>query len=138
MKTWNNPQNHFDIMKGLMSQALDDFFSDTIPHISFAPGDFRPAADILESATDLTVVLELPGISKANFSVTIENEILIVSGRRRLPPVGQNAKILLKEIGIGRFLRKFRLGIRIDEDNIEAKLKDGLLTIKLPKARKDS
>ena len=136
MKTWDFERSHFGLMRGMMLHALDDFFSDAFPTASLISGDFRPAADICESSSTVTVVLEIPGVARDDIQVSYEDNFLIVTGIRQVP-TECNARIHLKEIGTGRFQRKFRIGAGVDVDKIDAELRDGLLVIKLPKTHQD-
>jgi HSP20 family molecular chaperone IbpA len=95
---------------------------------------FVPTTDIYESDQALTLVMEMPGVDKSNIDVGVENEVLTVAGRvdfskyEKLQPV-------YTEYMIGHYRRSFSLSpSRIDQDEIRAETKDGVLTLTLPKA----
>jgi HSP20 family protein len=94
---------------------------------------FLPASDIFEGENDLTVVLEMPGVEKNNVDIRVEDGMLNVEGRLDLTKY-QGLKPLYTEYNIGHYSRSFRLSSRIDQNKIAAELKDGILTLKLPKA----
>jgi HSP20 family protein len=94
---------------------------------------FLPAADIFEGENDLTVVLEMPGVEKNNVDIRVEDGVLNVEGRLDLTKY-QGLKPLYTEYNIGHYSRSFRLSRKIDQHKIAAELKDGILTLKLPKA----
>jgi HSP20 family protein len=93
---------------------------------------FVPAADIYEAENDLTVILEMPGVEKNNVDVRVENGVLSVEGRLDLTNY-QGLQPLYTEYNIGHYARSFRLSSKIDQTKIAAEMKDGVLSLKLPK-----
>jgi HSP20 family protein len=94
---------------------------------------FLPAADIFEGQNDLTLILEMPGVEKNNVDVHVEGGVLNVEGRLDLAKY-QGMQPLYTEYNIGHYSRSFRLSSKIDQNKIAAEMKDGVLTLKLPKA----
>jgi HSP20 family protein len=93
---------------------------------------FVPAADIFEAENDLTVILEMPGVEKKNVDVRVEDGVLNVEGRLDLAKY-QGLQPLYTEYNIGHYARSFRLSSKIDQSKIAAEMKDGVLSLKLPK-----
>ena len=93
---------------------------------------FLPTADIYEAESDLNVILEMPGVDKANVTVNVENGVLNVEGRLDLSKY-QGLRPLYTEYNIGHYARSFRLSSKIDQGKISAEMKDGVLSLKLPK-----
>jgi HSP20 family protein len=94
---------------------------------------FVPAADIFEGENDLTVVLEMPGVEKGNVDIRVEDGVLNVEGRLDLTKY-QGLQPLYTEYNIGHYSRSFRLSNQVDQNKIAAEMKDGVLSLKLPKA----
>jgi HSP20 family protein len=94
---------------------------------------FLPNADIYETQDALTVVLEMPGVGKDHLSVRVEDGVLNVEGRLDLSKY-QGLRPLYIEYNIGHYSRSFQLSSKIDQNRIEAGLKDGVLSLTLPKA----
>jgi HSP20 family protein len=94
---------------------------------------FVPAADIFEGENDLTVVLEMPGVEKGNVDIRVEDGVLNVEGRLDLTKY-QGLQPLYTEYNIGHYSRSFRLSNKVDQSKIAAEMKDGVLSLKLPKA----
>ena len=95
---------------------------------------FLPTTDIFETDHALTVVMEMPGVDKLNVTINIEEDVLSVDGRidfskyEKLQPV-------YTEYNIGHYRRRFSLSpSRVDQARIKAEMKDGVLTLALPKA----
>jgi HSP20 family protein len=93
---------------------------------------FVPNADIYETQDDLTVILEMPGVGKDSVNVRVEDGTLMVEGRLDLSKY-QGLRPLYTEYNIGHYARSFQLSSRIDQNKIGAALKDGVLSLKLPK-----
>jgi HSP20 family protein len=93
---------------------------------------FVPAADIYEAQNDLTVILEMPGVEKKNVNINVEDRVLRVEGRIDLAKY-QGLQPLYTEYNIGHYSRIFRLSSKIDQNKIAAEMKDGVLSLKLPK-----
>lgn len=94
---------------------------------------FLPTADIYETPDALKVVLEMPGVDKSNVKVGVENGILTVEGRLDFSKY-QDLQPLYTEYNIGHYSRSFRLTTKIDQSRIVAEMKEGVLSLVLPKA----
>lgn len=95
---------------------------------------FMPDADIYETENALTVILEMPGVEKGNVEVRVENDILKVEGRLDLSKY-QGLMPLYTEYNVGHYARSFQLSNKVDQSNIVAAMKDGVLSLTLPKAK---
>jgi HSP20 family protein len=93
---------------------------------------FVPTADIYETKDALTVILEMPGVEKNNVIVGVQDGALNVEGRLDLKKY-QGLQPLHIEYNIGHYLRSFQLSSKIDQEKIEAAMKDGVLSLTLPK-----
>ena len=95
---------------------------------------FMPTTDIFETDEALTVVMEMPGVEKSNIHIGIENEVLSVDGNIDFSKY-EKLQPIYTEYNIGHYRRSFTLSsTRIDQGKIGAEMKDGVLTLTLPKA----
>ena len=94
---------------------------------------FVPTTDILEDEQVLTVVMEMPGVSKEAVEVNLQDRVLTVEGRIDFSKYEQMQPVYT-EYNIGNFSRSFSLSSSIDQDKIRAEMQDGLLTLTLRKA----
>jgi HSP20 family protein len=94
---------------------------------------FLPTADIFETEDALTVVLEMPGVDRNNIDVNVENGVLLIEGRIDFSKY-EGLQPVYSEYNIGPFRRSFRISSRIDQDKIKAEMRDGVITLTLPKA----
>lgn len=96
---------------------------------------FLPVADIFETDRALTLVLEMPGVSKDNVDVMVENDVLTIAGRVDFANY-EGLQPLYTEYNVGNYARGFQLSSKIDQSGISAQLKDGVMTLVLPKSAK--
>ena len=98
---------------------------------------FAPATDIFETGDKLFVEAEIPGADPDSVEVTVERNILRIAARSRMqPPTGYS--LIHAEYRYGDYERSFSLGTEVDTGAIEATVKDGVLTLVLPKAKPEA
>ena len=91
-----------------------------------------PAADIFEDADGISVVLDMPGVSKDRLHVKADGNGLVVEGDAEIPmPEGMEA--VYADVRAAHYRRSFGLTSELDAERIEAGLKDGVLTLRIPK-----
>ena len=93
---------------------------------------FLPTADIYETNDSLNVVLEMPGVDKNSVEVRVEDGVLKIDGRLDFDKY-QGLQPLYTEYNVGHYSRSFRVSSKIDQTKIGAELKDGILSLVLPK-----
>ncbi|ARN74637.1 Hsp20/alpha crystallin family protein [Oceanicoccus sagamiensis] len=97
---------------------------------------FSPRVDVVELNDGYQLIAELPGISKDNIAVTVEDTTLTIEASNTVDNNEQTeAKTLRSERRFGKFVRSYNLGQDIDQAEIKAEFKDGLLTLTVPKAK---
>lgn len=91
-----------------------------------------PAADIYETKDDYSMMLEMPGVTRENLTITIDNDELEIEGKvSDAAPEGKELKY--SEYRLYDFYRKFRVGDDIDRNRIDATLENGVLKLVLHK-----
>jgi HSP20 family protein len=90
-----------------------------------------PAVDIYETLDGLVVKADLPGVTKDGLDLRVENNLLTIRGRAAHRAPGE---MLYREYQLANFFRQFELSDKVDQQNISAELKHGVLTLNLPKA----
>jgi HSP20 family molecular chaperone IbpA len=96
---------------------------------------FVPVADIFETEQALTLKLEMPGVTKDRVDVRVENDVLTIEGRIDFAPY-ESLRPVYTEYNIGNYTRTFHLSSKIEQDGISASLKDGVMTLILPKVER--
>lgn len=92
---------------------------------------FTPRVDILETEDELLLFADVPGVAPDDLDLRFENGELILHGRCRQPQA--NANYAFCEYEIGDYYRAFAISEAIEKDHINAELKNGVLTVHLPK-----
>ncbi len=126
------------------SQAIDQMFNRAIEEFfgglpANTPGEtatrpWQPMVDIVETEQAYLLHVELPGLSREDIAITLESNVLRLSGERKLDDDAQKLTFHRLERAYGTFGRSFTLPTQVAADRVEAAFKDGVLTISVPKA----
>lgn len=121
------------------SVRIRDPFNSFFDAMMFDPRPFEtpqfagPKMDVADLKDKIEVKVELPGMEKDEVTLTCENGILTVSGKRKQETEEKSKDYYMKEISSGSFSRSVRLPENIDESKIDAEFKNGVLTVIIPK-----
>ncbi|HYN87842.1 MAG TPA: Hsp20/alpha crystallin family protein [Ardenticatenaceae bacterium] len=91
-----------------------------------------PPADAWETEDELTIELAVPGVDPQRVDVTFEQDALLISGQIEAP--AENPNWILRERARGAFQRRFNLSVPVDVEKVEARVHNGILTVRLPKS----
>ncbi len=119
-----------------MNRLFDETLTrERLDEPSLLQGSWVPLADVVETPEAYEVELELPGLGRDDVAVQAQGDELVVRGERR-PDLGSQPQSFHRlERRYGPFSRSFRFPEEIDSDRITAEFDDGLLRLRLPKAR---
>ena len=106
----------------------DNFFFD------YDNNDLRPSVEINESNDAFMISADLPGIEKSDIKVTVEENTVTLIADRHIDKSETNKKLHYNERRFGTFSRSFKLPNTVKEEEITAKLDNGVLSILIPKA----
>ena len=95
-----------------------------------------PAMDIKETDQQYLLEAELPGLSREDFTLKVDQGVLTLKGERKPPSTKGSEKDLRLERSYGSFTRKFSLPAEVESDTIKGEFKEGLLTVRVPKKSK--
>lgn len=95
--------------------------------------DWSPSVDVAETAEEFQLKAELPEVKKEDVKVCVENGVLRIEGQRHQEKEEKGKKFHRIERSYGSFLRTFTLPDNVDEKNVRADFKDGVLNVRLPK-----
>jgi HSP20 family protein len=91
-----------------------------------------PPASLVETSDGYTLHVEMPGVNKEGLEISVENNELVITGRRSVPSI--EGTILHRESRAENFRRVFELDPSIDTGKINAKIDQGVVMLQLPKA----
>ena len=117
----------------------DDFFNDKFFNQlkNTGSGESRPAVNISEDDKGYTIELAVPGVAKDKFSLEIENDVLTLSSEQNEIKDEQKQNYLRREFNYQSFKRSFELPETIDQEQINASINAGILTLSLPKKEEE-
>ena len=99
---------------------------------------FSPRVNLIDREKELVLEADVPGLEKEDLDITINDDILTLKGERKTEKVEENETegecYHCRETTFGAFERSFRLPEKVDSDAAKASLKNGVLTLTLPKA----
>ena len=124
----HNPHGQFDRMwREIHKNAC---------HEQECESGWSPRVDIVEQDKSFEIVVEVPGFEKSDVSLKMEENVLTLSGERKMEEEAEGRDYRRVERLYGNFERKFRLPRGVETEQIEAELKNGLLTITIAKSDK--
>jgi len=116
-----------------MNQLLDNFFKGNSDSSFVDTGTWAPAVDIKEEKNCFVVIADIPGVDKKDIHVSLENNLLTIHGKRRFEETEKKENYSRTERIQGQFYRRFSLPQNVDESKIDAKYKNGVLRVSIPK-----
>lgn len=93
---------------------------------------FTPAVDIFETDSEITLLADMPGVKPKDLTIDLRDDVLSLAGEIDSPEGAKEIEVL-REYETGTYVRQFTLSELIDQEKIEADLKDGVLRLSLPK-----
>lgn len=127
-RTWSNPWGDLMTLRREMNDLIEGFGSREPGQVVWAP-----SVNVREDAERITIEAELPGVREEDVSVTLENDVLTISGEKREENRSEKEDYHLFERRYGRFERSFRVGGNLDASNVQASFDNGVLRVVLPK-----
>lgn len=94
---------------------------------------FLPAVDISEDEHNITLQAEIPGVTEKDLNITLDNNVLTISGERKFKEEEKKDNFHRIERRYGKFTRSFTLPVGVDPQNVNATFENGVLTVTLPK-----
>ncbi len=91
-----------------------------------------PAVDVFEDESGITLLADMPGVPKDKLELSVEGDTLWVEGNVQ-PQIPDGLEEIYAEVRVPRYRRSFNLTRELDATKIDAKLKDGVLTLRIPK-----
>jgi HSP20 family protein len=118
-----------------LDKLFEDFFGNSMVRggDGASAGVWSPAVNVREDTNNYYVEAELPGMSKEDIHVEVENNVLSLKGERRFENKQEGENYHFVERSYGSFFRSFALPKNVDSENIGAEYKEGVLHITLPK-----
>lgn len=124
-----DPWREFSTLQREMNRLFDNFGS--------SERRAFPAVNVWSNADKAVVTAEIPGMEKNDLTLTVVGSDLLIEGGRKAEPLQEGETYHRQERGVGAFKRMVSLPFPVDDTQINANLKNGVLTITLPRAEED-
>ena len=118
------------------NNLIDRFFNDKLTRSGGSAYSFVPRVDILEEDEAFEVHVAVPGMSKDDFKIDLNDNYLTISGERKFNRERKEDNFYLMETQYGTFSRSFSLPENVDASKISAKYVNGILEVTIPKDEK--
>ena len=128
-----NPFSEMNLLQNQMNRLFDNALHGWSDDAS-GTTQWTPPADIYETADELVVTLDLPGVDPKMIDLSVENNVLTIRGERQFEDKQNKDNFHRIERSYGAFARSFTLSTLVNADKIRASYKNGVLCINLPKA----
>ena len=119
----------------IFDKVMDTHYPEVIDQVGVKPfqGSAYPKVNVYEYDDKVGIVAEIPGLTKKQLNVEVEDNVLTISGDKHSVWDDAKAKVLRRELKQSSFKRSFTLGELLDGDSVKANFKDGILSVEIPK-----
>ncbi len=130
------PFREIDTLQRQMNRLFEDF-SPPVSRLANGGLTFAPAAELSETDDAVHLRLEIPGIDAKDLNIEVTAEAVSISGERKSEQKTEEDGITRSEFRYGKFQRVIPLPARIQNADVKADYKDGILNLTLPKAEEE-
>jgi HSP20 family protein len=116
-----------------MNRLFDDFFGRPVLKTGWTEGVWSPIVDISEDKENMIIKSEMPGMSKDDVKISIQDNVLTLKGEKKQEKEEKDKNYHRIERNYGSFCRSFQLPTSVKSDKVKASYKDGVLSVTLPK-----
>ncbi|MEM8779705.1 MAG: Hsp20/alpha crystallin family protein, partial [Cyanobacteria bacterium P01_G01_bin.49] len=131
-----NPWKEMNALQRQMNQLFDDGLLGNLAR-EFPDRNFSPSAELSETNEAILLKLELPGIKAEEVDIQVTKEAVYITGERKEEAKSEENGVTRSEFRYGKFSRAIPLPTLIDNTNVTANYKDGVLHLTLPKAEEE-
>jgi HSP20 family protein len=136
--TRRTPNRTLRTLQREVDSIFDRFFNRTGSGDGRSAAVWSPSTDLVETDEDFRLRLDVPGMTKDDISINLQNRTLTVSGERTSERSEEDEEHVRVERAFGTFHRSFTLPEAVDADHIEATYDNGVLTISVPKTEEST
>ena len=129
---WGTTLFH-DVDRFFNDMLTDSLRDGSVTGDALATRAWAPPVDVRETNEHVILTAELPGLEPEDVEVTLQDQILSISGQRTLEKAAEGENVRRVERSYGSFSRSFTLPATVKTDKVDAKFENGLLSISLPK-----
>ena len=128
--SYNNPFRTMDELRRRMDTLFEEYET---PLTSRRYGNSWPAINLYDNGESLVIYAAVPGLKEDELNITVQNDVVTVSGKREIE-VPEGYTVHRQERSTLNFSRSFSLPVKVAFEKTVATIKDGILTVMLPKS----
>jgi HSP20 family protein len=127
-------------LQGELNRLVEHYWPAWAPNFPFSASDERaavawvPAVDLYETGDEVVIEADLPGVDPGAIDLTVDGRVLTLRGEKPESGPGEGSARALRERRFGTFMRQVMLPSEVDITAVKAQSKNGVLTVRLPKA----
>lgn len=129
-----NPSREMDILQRRFNRLFDDVF---LPVWGEQTITFAPAVELSETSEAIQLKLEIPGMKAEDLDVQVTKNTVTITGERKEETKSEENGMTRSEFRYGKFQRMINLPAKVQNTNVTAEYKDGILHLSLPKAEEE-
>ena len=130
-----DPLGEMVSLRSAMDRLFEDSFVSPVGWRTIGGGEsITPAIDVHETADDIVVTASLPGMKAEDVEITMTGQSLTLRGEFKADEKVERDQYLYRERRFGAFHRSLQLPVRVQGENAQATFRDGILTLRIPKA----
>ena len=137
LTTWNPLQDIFSTRRQ-PDRIFNNFFGNQSYARSATDTTWSPPVDVVDADDHVEFHAEMPGLSDDDVKVSVTENVLTIKGEKKTESEDKNAGYRLSERSYGRFQRSFTLPRNLVTEKIDAKFKNGVLSISVPKVKREA
>jgi len=127
-----NPANEMGLFRDFDS-IFNDFFLHPSRVTSHGDVNWAPRVDVVDKKDHFQLIAELPGLDKKDIDISVKDDVLTISGEKKVEESKEKDNYYCCERRFGKFERSFRIAENVDAGKISAEYKNGVLTVSVPK-----
>lgn len=128
------PMRDLLVTQNRLNRVFDNFFGERTPDVHQEFGTWSPEVDVEETRDAIVLKADLPGLSKKDLHISVEDNRLTIRGERKSEHSDDGRNFHRVERTYGAFCRTFSLPATVLSDKVEAVYRDGVLEVTVPKA----
>jgi HSP20 family protein len=128
-------KNNGQLTNTMLNKMFNPLYTEFFAPNAYDSSAVIPAVNISENAEKFSIELAAPGLSKEDFNIKLEKDVLVISTSKKTEEVTEGTKFTRKEFSFHSFSRSFNLPEIADQENISAEYKDGILVLSIAKKK---
>jgi len=122
-------------MRTDLDRFMQNFFQDAFSNLPWAGGSWNMPLDVEEGDKEISVRVEIPGVSPEELNLSINDNTLVIAGEKKESEEKREGGYLFQERRFGSFRREVPLPAKVDPEDVHAEYKDGVLHVRLKKSQ---